>query len=311
MVRLNLDTEVALYALLIACANAFGDNSYILHNSNYHAVTQTTTKVYQTSNNNENAASSQFQSRRAFANSLLGITTAATLISPTRSFAAEAPSPLFPDNPDDQIDVYFGCGCFWHVQHEFIQAERRILGRSDDKLSARTGYAGGTKGMLDNKVCYHNGKRVSDYGSLGHAEVVRLRIPPQSYPEFAAEYARLFDKNGSRPDQDGDRGLEYRNLVGIPGGSKQTTFPQQLIDASKQNGDKLAFAEGSGDDFDRRALVFVMDTAKFPFYVSEQYHQFHDGFKRGENYPDSYNQLGSILAKANVLGVSGCPDGML
>ena len=29
----------------------------------------------------------------------------------------------------DEIDVYFGCGCFWHVQHEFVEAEKRILGR--------------------------------------------------------------------------------------------------------------------------------------------------------------------------------------
>lgn len=47
---------------------------------------------------------------------------------------------------DELIDVYFGCGCFWHVQHEFVVAERNILGRSDDQLTSRAGYAGGKGG---------------------------------------------------------------------------------------------------------------------------------------------------------------------
>ena len=159
------------------------------------------------------------------------------------------------------------------VQHEFVEAERRLLGRADAEITARAGYAGGGQGALDGKVCYHNGKRVSDYGSLGHAEVVRLRIPPGSFADFAAVYAGLFDKNGYRPDQAGDRGSEYRNLVGFAGGAGSDVYLRRLIDASKANGDKLAFAEGGGDDPDRRALVFVMDTAQFPFFVSEQYHQ--------------------------------------
>ena len=30
---------------------------------------------------------------------------------------------------------YWGVGCFWHVQHEFVEAEKRILGRSDSELT--------------------------------------------------------------------------------------------------------------------------------------------------------------------------------
>jgi peptide methionine sulfoxide reductase MsrA len=120
---------------------------------------------------------------------------------------------------EDLIDVYFGCGCFWHVQHEFVEAERKILGRSDSELTTFVGYAGGRAGARDGKVCYHNAAQVSDYGSLGHAEVVGLRIPRASYGDFATEYCKLFDKNGFRPDQLGDRGTEYRNLVAMPGGS--------------------------------------------------------------------------------------------
>lgn len=42
-------------------------------------------------------------------------------------------------------DVYFGAGCFWHVQHEFVEAERKLLNRKDKELTSRTGYAGGLK----------------------------------------------------------------------------------------------------------------------------------------------------------------------
>lgn len=215
---------------------------------------------------------------------------------------------------EELIDVYFGCGCFWHVMHEFVEAERRILHRSDDQLTARAGYAGGVAGALNGKVCYHNGKRVSDYGSLGHAEVVQLTIPPSSYKEFAIEYTKLFDKNGFRPDQSGDRGSEYRSLVGFPGGAKGPggdVYLQKLIAASKANGDKLGFAEGVGDDPDKATLVFVMDTTVYPSFVAEQYHQFHDGFALGENYPRAYNDLAAQLSKAGTLGESNCPNGML
>jgi peptide methionine sulfoxide reductase MsrA len=132
---------------------------------------------------------------------------------------------------DDLIDVYFGCGCFWHVQHELVEAERRILGRSDSELTAFTGYAGGRAGLRDGKVCYHNAAQVSDYSSLGHAEVVGMRIPRASFGDFAAEYCKLFDKNGFRPDQLGDRGSEYRNLVAMPGGSTGE-LAKELVRAS-------------------------------------------------------------------------------
>jgi peptide methionine sulfoxide reductase MsrA len=208
------------------------------------------------------------------------------------------------------IEVYFGCGCFWHVHHEFVEAERRILKRSDAELTARAGYAGGKVGALDGKVCYHNAAQVADYGKLGHAEVVRLSIPAWSFPKFAEEYFNLYNSEGYRPDQWGDVGPEYRNLVGLPGGVT-SVFAKQLIATSQASGDKLDFAKGKGNDPDARALTFVMDTANYPFFVAEQYHQFHDGFNWGENYPNSYNDLAGKLAKQNVLGESKCPNGLL
>lgn len=210
---------------------------------------------------------------------------------------------------DGLIDVYFGCGCFWHVQHEFVEAERRILGRADAELTSRAGYAGGRAGSKDGKVCYHNAKDVSDYGKLGHAEVVSVRIPSSKFGDFAAEYCKLFDKDGFRPDQGGDRGLEYRNLVGIPGG-RSSPLAAALVKASVATGDKLDFAVGKGDDGDVPKVSFIMDTADFPFYVAEQYHQFHDGFRLDEGYPESYNSLArSFASKGENFGT--CPNGMM
>ena len=247
--------------------------------------------------------------RRMFQNIVLGGVVAAGLT--TTTAAQPAVAAATDDDGDDQlITVYFGCGCFWHVQHEFVEAEKRILGRKDDELTVRAGYAGGNGGMKDDKVCYHNAGQVSDYGSLGHAEVVKLDIPEISFKDFALEYFLLFSKDGYRPDQFQDRGIEYRNLVGIPGGVK-SPLAKVLVEASREGGDKLDFAKGKGDDADRRALAFVMDTTDYPFYVAEQYHQFHDGFNLNENYPNSYNGLASKLAKAGTLGVSKCPNGLL
>ena len=212
------------------------------------------------------------------------------------------------EETDGLVEVYFGCGCFWHVQHEFVEAEKNILGRSDDELTARSGYAGGKAGARDGKVCYHNAENVADYGKLGHAEVVSLKIPAYKFKEFAVEYCKLF-KNGMRPDQLGDRGLEYRNLVAFPGGSK-SPFAQQLVDASKATGDQLDFAVGKGSDEDIARLIWIMDIEKYPFFVGEAYHQFHDGFAMGENYPDSYNSLAQKFVKQGE-DFGRCPNGLL
>lgn len=126
--------------------------------------------------------------------------------------------------------------------------------------------------MKDGKVCYHNFAQVSDYGKLGHAEVVSMRIPKTKFKDFAVEYCKLF-KDGMRPDQFGDRGLEYRNLVGFKGGAKNAELAAQLVDASKETGDQLDFAVGKGTDRDLPRVVWIMDSDTYPSYVAEQYHQ--------------------------------------
>lgn len=84
---------------------------------------------------------------------------------------------------EDSISVFFGLGCFWHMQHEFFQAEKAILERRNQDVSALAGYAGGAH--PSDKVCYHNSQGVGDYGKQGYAEAVHMDIPRKSFGAFA------------------------------------------------------------------------------------------------------------------------------
>ena len=53
---------------------------------------------------------------------------------------------------DNDIPIYFGVGCFWHVQHEFVEAEKKLLGRGDMEVTSYAGYAGGKAGAKEGKV---------------------------------------------------------------------------------------------------------------------------------------------------------------
>lgn len=104
--------------------------------------------------------------------------------------------------------LYVGAGCFWHVQHQMVLAEKRLLGRNNRTYTAVAGYAGGKglgAGVLDadgdgritpkeynaGRVCYHNRAGVADYGRLGHAEVVAVLVPWDLVPEFSRRYFDL------------------------------------------------------------------------------------------------------------------------
>merc|ERR1711865_420041 len=241
-------------------------------------------------NNNHNS-----NNRRTVLNKIAvataGALTGSSALSNLVAVAADDSVDTVPPPSDDLIELYFGCGCFWHDQHEFVAAEQKILQRTETAITARTGYAGGkaADASPDHKVCYHNALSVGDYGKQGHGEVVAVTIPAKNFDDFVIEYFKLFDDKGDRPDQFGDVGLEYRNLIGLPGGAKGP-YAAQLIALSQAHGDKLDFA-------------------KYPFYVAEQYHQFHDGFNFNENYPKSYNALATTLEQTQHLEKSLCPNG--
>jgi hypothetical protein len=133
----------------------------------------------------------QASSRRSLLGSALA-TAASTFL-----FRGVPPAIAADDDADPKLtDVYFGVGCFWHIQHEFVEAERELLGRNDHQLTSKAGYAGGKSTGSEGRVCYHNLMGVADYGKLGHGEVVGMTLPEQSIGEFAKVYFSLFSPKG-------------------------------------------------------------------------------------------------------------------
>lgn len=247
--------------------------------------------------------------RRALAGSALALPAAALL---NAHVALDAPASSVAEAAT--LPVYFGCGCFWHIQHEFVELERSVLGRKDLELDSRTGYAGGNRVGPDGKVCYHNLQNIADYGKLGHAEAVALRIPPSKLPEFAKLYFSLFVTYNllgrevlERADPQ-DAGPEYRSVLGLPGGVRSTYFP--IIEAAAKG--KMKLVEGKGDEADTlfKRTVYVMDSDKFPFYPAEPYHQFHNDFQ-SKAYGKAYNDIRLALAAEGKITDLGCPKGPL
>jgi len=233
--------------------------------------------------------------RRGFIASTVAATVAALSI----------PQPSFAAGESDLVDVYFGVGCYWHIQHEFVEAERKFLSRADNELTSRTGYAGGTSTDKEGRVCYHNFQGVADYGKLGHGEVVGIRIPQTSIGDFAKEYFILFTEKGERVDPL-DKGGEYRSLLGLPGGINNKYYKEVEAAATAK---RMKLELGKGNDPDTLGLkkVFVHDTAKFPFFQAEVYHQFHDDFQ-SKAYGKKYNNIANQAFEAGLLKSTGCPD---
>ena len=133
---------------------------------------------------NKSVKGASTHNRRAFIQSVAGVAAAVGISSPASA--------------SDLQDVYFGAGCFWHVQHEFVLAERQLLNRKDSELTSLTGYAGGFKSDDQGRVCYHNFQSIADYGKLGHGEVVGISIPEDRVGDFAVEYFKLFGDKGGK-----------------------------------------------------------------------------------------------------------------
>merc|ERR1719171_1930698 len=69
------------------------------------------------------------------------------------------------------------------------------------------------------------------------------------------------------------------------------------------------FKEAKGDDGDTlgQALIWVYDTAQFPFQQAENYHQFHDDYilPKGD-YPASYERLREVFLCSGRSKPTGC-----
>mmetsp|Transcript_84747 Transcript_84747/g.240380 ORF Transcript_84747/g.240380 Transcript_84747/m.240380 type:complete len:375 (+) Transcript_84747:80-1204(+) len=207
---------------------------------------------------------------------------------------------------DEPVKVYFGAGCFWHVQHEFVGEEVKGLKRTKDQITAVSGYAGG-KQTGGGKVCYHNAFFQADYGQLGHSEVVQVEIPRQELPRFAEKYFSIFGTRGIRHDPQ-DRGGEYRSALGLPGGTSSPLYKViQQAAADSPGGMKLVAGTGNEPDTIAQKAVLVYDSNEFPFYPAEVYHQFHNDFM-GPAYGKAYNNLQSLALEKGMIAKTGCPE---
>eukprot|EP00199_Chlamydomonas_sp_CCMP681_P006926 CAMPEP_0119107442 /NCGR_PEP_ID=MMETSP1180-20130426/10152_1 /TAXON_ID=3052 ORGANISM="Chlamydomonas cf sp, Strain CCMP681" /NCGR_SAMPLE_ID=MMETSP1180 /ASSEMBLY_ACC=CAM_ASM_000741 /LENGTH=283 /DNA_ID=CAMNT_0007092929 /DNA_START=115 /DNA_END=966 /DNA_ORIENTATION=+ len=221
------------------------------------------------------------------------------------------------DLPAAPEAVYFGNGCFWGRQYDYVQTELS-MGREEQQLSAVAGYAGGRAVGPDGKVCYVFSDPRTVYERLGHAEVVQLQLSASNeaadkeFRGFAKTYFSQF-----RPSAQGmqrldpqDSGPGYRNVIGLAGG---TGSPLYHI-LQEENVNKMELREGSGGEYlpgQRKAteedlvnVVWVVDSTKLPFNRAERYHQYHNGI--GEAFPKSYRDLKATLA--DRIEPTGCPE---
>lgn len=214
---------------------------------------------------------------------------------------------LAEETAQSEVDVYFGVGCYWHIQHEFVQAERSILGRTDPQLTSRAGYAGGTSQGSEGRVCYHNFENIADYSKLGHAEVVGMKIPADKIEDFSKLYFNLFDPDTGERVDPMDRGPEYRSVIGLPGGTKHPTYASVRA-AGNAMGFQLEIGVGNDPDtFGKDKLVYVYDSSQFPFHQAEVYMQYRDDFQ-SDPYGKQYNSLVELaLEDGRIIG-QGCPD---
>eukprot|EP00403_Amphidinium_massartii_P013010 CAMPEP_0178428224 /NCGR_PEP_ID=MMETSP0689_2-20121128/30165_1 /TAXON_ID=160604 /ORGANISM="Amphidinium massartii, Strain CS-259" /LENGTH=300 /DNA_ID=CAMNT_0020049985 /DNA_START=88 /DNA_END=990 /DNA_ORIENTATION=- len=218
----------------------------------------------------------------------------AVLVAFTALLAALSAFTVGAQPEDPCVEVYFGSGCFWHVQHEFIKAEEEILGRTAAEYTSLTGYAGGTRAGTP-QPCYGN------YEQLGHTEVVRVLIPVSQLKAFADVFWSLF-VNYDRVDTM-DIGPDYRAAIGIAGGMNSPHFEVLRPADTTWN---LQAGQGNDADTLGQPLVWVYDIESYPFFQAEVYHQFHDDFMPGGQYPQSYNDHQGTLLSDCRMRPTGC-----
>jgi len=244
----------------------------------------------------------QLKSRRSVLGSAALV--AGSLVLGQTGFAAPATAALDPRPPSpDDLTIYVGAGCFWHVQHEMIVAESKILKRGSKTFTSVAGYAGGTKVGKNNDVCYHNRMSFSDYGSMGHTEVVAVKVPNDRLLYFMEAFLGLFDANGIRNDPQ-DAGGEYRTALGLPGGMKNDAV-SVLREFATQKGMRVLAGKGDEGDTLEDKTIYVYDTAQFPFHAGELYHQYHDDM--GVDYGEEYHAMRDVALQRGTLTVSNCP----
>lgn len=77
--------------------------------------------------------------------------------------------------------------------------------------------------------------------------------------------------------------------------------------AAKAAGFKLVPGVGNDPDTFGKQIVYVYDTAQYPFYQAEVYHQYHNDFQ-SPAYGKAYNNLANLALEEGRIKGTGCPD---
>lgn len=218
------------------------------------------------------------------------------LLPPPFSVKIDGPPSSLRNDPAGSI--YFGNGCFWHTQYDFVVVEQDPDGpfrRNDSAVTSLIGYAGGRYENPSGAVCYH-GLPHTDYSRLGHAEACSIQLDDvrggRAQSQVAA-LAQTYFEHGFQTLSDGrrqrldpqDRGAEYRNVIGLPGGmDNQELWP--IIEAANTHGMRLQ--RGAIGDSEGEFVVYVYDSVEYPFFRGEEYHQFHPNNVIQRDLPASY-----------------------
>ncbi len=114
------------------------------------------------------------------------------LVAVTASLASLA---LSASASDAVEPVYFGNGCYWGRQYDFVKTEQTKLGRTEKDISAVVGYAGGRKVSPSGKVCYYYTNELDTiYEKLGHAEVVQVELRDDGSQMTKEDQFRMYAK---------------------------------------------------------------------------------------------------------------------
>jgi peptide methionine sulfoxide reductase MsrA len=89
----------------------------------------------------------------------------------------------------DITPVYFGNGCFWGRQKDFVDTEMK-LGRTVASSTAVVGYAGGQENTK--AVCYYYNAPDTLYEKQVHAEVVQVGLDSDKASEQFAGFAEIY-----------------------------------------------------------------------------------------------------------------------
>ncbi|GMI21814.1 hypothetical protein TeGR_g9829 [Tetraparma gracilis] len=145
--------------------------------------------------------------------------------------------------------VFFGNGCFWHMQHLLTtELEQGLLGRDTADLTSTAGYAGGKEEPTP--LCYPSEADFNNHEEFGSAEVVSVELEGVEQVEMAAsiffnDFARTGRDTWARKDGF-DQGAQFRAVVGLPGG-----LGGEYGDAlGKGNVHNMTLLAGSGADPD-------------------------------------------------------------